>query len=68
MANTKGCKWNIALVGLAARPGTLFVLVRSTELGAAPFTCHRNTFTVETFVANICRGYAEFIERLALKT
>jgi hypothetical protein len=42
-----------------ARPGTLFALVRSTELGAAPFTGHRNTFTVETFVDNISAGDAQ---------
>ena len=61
MANTKGCKWKIALADWAAlkataRPGTLFALVRSTELGAAPFTGHRNSFTVENFVAIISAG------------
>ena len=61
VANTKGCKWKIALADwaalkAAARPGKLLALVRSTELGAPPFTGHRNTYTVETFVANISAG------------
>jgi hypothetical protein len=61
VANTQGCKWKIALADWAAvkataRLGTLFALVRSTELGAAPFTGHRNSFTVENFVAIISAG------------
>jgi hypothetical protein len=61
IANTKDCKWKIALADWAAlkataRPGTLFALVRSTQLRSAPFTGHRNTFTVETFVDNISAG------------
>ena len=58
VASTKGCKWNVALaswaaVRAAARPGSLLVLVRSMEVGAAPVRGHRNTVTVKSFVEKI---------------
>ena len=56
--NAKDCKWKVALAdwpGVKARerPGQLFALVRTAELGVGAFAHHKNTFTIETFVSRI---------------